>query len=136
MGNVQFATYRDEDDRRPPLSRSTTEEKWKRDEGEHLLLSLLFCIDAYPLAEGLRRLSVVPALLRPVLTFALRPDAARAPLSAYKTWIPVPLRPWFWVPFVCLAVCLAVGLEVALSISKKRNGARRVSFSFSFADGD
>jgi len=39
-----------------------------------------------------------------------------------KPWVPYPLRPWFWVPFVCILVLGAIGLEVALHFSNKNNG--------------
>lgn len=38
-------------------------------------------------------------------------------------WVPYPLRPWFWVPFVVVMTLGAVGLEVALFFSNKNQGA-------------
>ncbi|KAK0438352.1 uncharacterized protein EV420DRAFT_1212338 [Desarmillaria tabescens] len=39
-----------------------------------------------------------------------------------KPWIPYPLRPWFWIPFVLLMILGAIGLEVALHFSNKNSG--------------
>ncbi|KAF9041203.1 hypothetical protein BJ165DRAFT_1529953 [Panaeolus papilionaceus] len=39
-----------------------------------------------------------------------------------KTWIPLPLRPYFWIPFVVLLIGLAIGLEVALVFSNRKQG--------------
>jgi len=39
-------------------------------------------------------------------------------------WLPVPLRPWFWIPFVIILVLAAIGLEVALHFSNKNQGER------------
>ncbi|KAF8156670.1 hypothetical protein B0H34DRAFT_471221 [Crassisporium funariophilum] len=39
-----------------------------------------------------------------------------------RTWVPWPLRPYFWVPFVVLMFCGAIGLEVALFLSNKHQG--------------
>ncbi|THU96518.1 hypothetical protein K435DRAFT_797269 [Dendrothele bispora CBS 962.96] len=39
-----------------------------------------------------------------------------------KPYVPHPLRPWFWIPFVCILVLGAIGLEVALHFSNKNNG--------------
>ncbi|KAK7021922.1 hypothetical protein VNI00_017151 [Paramarasmius palmivorus] len=41
---------------------------------------------------------------------------------AGKPWIPLPLRPWFWLTFVVILILLAIGLEVALHFSNKNNG--------------
>ncbi|KAJ3854786.1 hypothetical protein EV368DRAFT_72682 [Lentinula lateritia] len=38
------------------------------------------------------------------------------------SWVPYPLRPWFWIPFFVLLVLLAMGLEIALHFSNKNNG--------------
>ncbi|KAJ4001822.1 hypothetical protein F5050DRAFT_1560083 [Lentinula boryana] len=38
------------------------------------------------------------------------------------SWVPYPLRPWFWIPFFVLLVLLAIGLEIALHFSNKNNG--------------
>ncbi|KAJ3756437.1 hypothetical protein EV360DRAFT_47926 [Lentinula raphanica] len=38
------------------------------------------------------------------------------------SWVPYPLRPWFWIPFFVLLVLLAIGLEVALHFSNTNNG--------------
>ncbi|KAH0581767.1 hypothetical protein J132_10903 [Termitomyces sp. J132] len=37
-------------------------------------------------------------------------------------WVPWPLRPYFWIPFVIILVVGAVGLEVALHFSNKNQG--------------
>ncbi|KAL9709934.1 hypothetical protein Ac2012v2_006994 [Leucoagaricus gongylophorus] len=37
-------------------------------------------------------------------------------------WLPVPLRMWFWIPFVVVLVLAAIGLEVALHFSNKNQG--------------
>lgn len=37
-------------------------------------------------------------------------------------WIPLPLRTWFWVTYVCVLVAGAIALEVALHFSHKNNG--------------
>ncbi|KXN84108.1 hypothetical protein AN958_00433 [Leucoagaricus sp. SymC.cos] len=42
--------------------------------------------------------------------------------SVDPKWLPLPLRPWFWIPFVVLLVLGAIGLEVALHFSKKNQG--------------
>ncbi|KAJ3778951.1 hypothetical protein FB446DRAFT_268736 [Lentinula raphanica] len=39
-----------------------------------------------------------------------------------ESWVPYPLRPWFWIPFFVLLVLLAIGLEVALHFSNTNNG--------------
>ncbi|KAJ3788686.1 hypothetical protein GGU10DRAFT_285725 [Lentinula aff. detonsa] len=39
-----------------------------------------------------------------------------------ESWVPYPLRPWFWIPFFVLLVLLAIGLEIALHFSNKNNG--------------
>lgn len=36
----------------------------------------------------------------------------------------MPLRPWFWIPFVIILVLAAIGLEVALHFSNKNQGER------------
>ncbi|TFK47572.1 hypothetical protein OE88DRAFT_1665776 [Heliocybe sulcata] len=38
------------------------------------------------------------------------------------TWIPVPLRPWFWVTFIIGMLVLAIVLEVMLRVTNDRNG--------------
>lgn len=47
-----------------------------------------------------------------------------------KGWVPVPLRSWFWIPFITLMVLLAMGLELALYFTNKNQGgcATRLSF--------
>ncbi len=42
-------------------------------------------------------------------------------------WIPIPLRTWFWVSYVCFLVAGAIALEVALRFSHKNNG---ISFPY------
>ncbi|KAF8067656.1 hypothetical protein FPV67DRAFT_1581278 [Lyophyllum atratum] len=37
-------------------------------------------------------------------------------------WVPWPLRPWFWIPFILVLAGGAVGLEVALHFSNKNQG--------------
>ncbi|KAG6888940.1 hypothetical protein C0995_004795 [Termitomyces sp. Mi166 len=37
-------------------------------------------------------------------------------------WVPWPLRPYFWIPFVAILAAGAVGLEVALHFSNKNQG--------------
>ncbi|KAG5637195.1 hypothetical protein H0H81_005408 [Sphagnurus paluster] len=39
-----------------------------------------------------------------------------------KGWVPWPLRPYFWVPFVLILVLGAIGLEVGLHFSNKNHG--------------
>lgn len=43
-------------------------------------------------------------------------------------WLPVPLRMWFWIPFVVVLVLAAIGLEVALHFSNKNQGERLGGF--------
>lgn len=42
--------------------------------------------------------------------------------SRPKGWVPWPLRPWFWLPFILVLALGAVGLEIALHFSKKNQG--------------
>lgn len=37
-------------------------------------------------------------------------------------WIPMPLRTWFWVTYICVLVTGAIALEVALHYSHKNGG--------------
>ncbi|KAI0264713.1 hypothetical protein BC834DRAFT_252038 [Gloeopeniophorella convolvens] len=37
-------------------------------------------------------------------------------------WLPLPLRTWFWVTYVCVLVAGAIALEVALHFSHKNHG--------------
>ncbi|KAF8262466.1 hypothetical protein EI94DRAFT_1602111 [Lactarius quietus] len=37
-------------------------------------------------------------------------------------WVPLPLRTWFWVSYVCVLVAGAIALEVALHFSNKNDG--------------
>ncbi|KAF9444645.1 hypothetical protein P691DRAFT_836023 [Macrolepiota fuliginosa MF-IS2] len=37
-------------------------------------------------------------------------------------WLPLPLRPWFWIPLVVVLALGAIGLEVALHFSKTNQG--------------
>ncbi|KAN0127235.1 Protein of unknown function (DUF3433) domain containing protein [Lactarius tabidus] len=37
-------------------------------------------------------------------------------------WVPLPLRTWFWVSYVCVLVAGAIALEVALHFSNKDDG--------------
>lgn len=37
-------------------------------------------------------------------------------------WVPLPLRTWFWISYVCVLVAGAIALEVALHYSHKNNG--------------
>ncbi|TFK41506.1 hypothetical protein BDQ12DRAFT_570247, partial [Crucibulum laeve] len=39
-----------------------------------------------------------------------------------KKWVPIPLRPAFWIPFVAIMTLGAVGLEIALHFSNKNQG--------------
>ncbi|KZT22786.1 hypothetical protein NEOLEDRAFT_1137597 [Neolentinus lepideus HHB14362 ss-1] len=39
-----------------------------------------------------------------------------------SSWIPMPLRTWFWAPFVVALVVLAIVLEVMLRVTDDRNG--------------
>uniref|UniRef100_A0A0W0FJG3 Uncharacterized protein n=1 Tax=Moniliophthora roreri TaxID=221103 RepID=A0A0W0FJG3_MONRR len=50
------------------------------------------------------------------------PTRAKGKYEHGKTWIPLPLRPWFWLTFVVILILLAIGLEVALHLSNKNNG--------------
>lgn len=47
-------------------------------------------------------------------------------------WLPVPLRSWFWIPFVIVLVLAAIGLEVALHFSNKNQGERSGPKKFLF----
>ncbi|KDR73211.1 hypothetical protein GALMADRAFT_72477, partial [Galerina marginata CBS 339.88] len=40
----------------------------------------------------------------------------------HKTWIPMPLRPYFWIPLIIFLIGGAIGLEVALRFSNKNQG--------------
>lgn len=42
--------------------------------------------------------------------------------SSDLKWLPLPLRPWFWVPFVVVLALGAIGLEVALHFSHRNQG--------------
>ncbi|KAF9442920.1 hypothetical protein P691DRAFT_844735 [Macrolepiota fuliginosa MF-IS2] len=42
--------------------------------------------------------------------------------SRDPVWLPLPLRPWFWIPFIFILVLGAVGLEFALHFNKQSNG--------------
>jgi hypothetical protein len=37
-------------------------------------------------------------------------------------WLPLPLRLWFWLPFVVILALGAIALEVALHFSNKNQG--------------
>ncbi|KAF5380067.1 hypothetical protein D9615_006118 [Tricholomella constricta] len=50
------------------------------------------------------------------------PDSPQDDTRQEKGWIPWPLRPYFWIPFVVILVAGAVGLEVALHFSNKNQG--------------
>ncbi|KIP09925.1 hypothetical protein PHLGIDRAFT_59770, partial [Phlebiopsis gigantea 11061_1 CR5-6] len=39
-----------------------------------------------------------------------------------KPWVPLPLRPWFWIPLVILMAGGGIAFEVALFFSKKNQG--------------
>ncbi|KIM42246.1 hypothetical protein M413DRAFT_70686 [Hebeloma cylindrosporum] len=39
-----------------------------------------------------------------------------------KTWTPLPLRPYFWIPLIIVLVGAAIGLEIALYLSNKHQG--------------
>ena len=39
-----------------------------------------------------------------------------------KPWTPLPLRPYFWIPLVCIMAGGGIALEVVLHISQKNNG--------------
>ncbi|KAH9174686.1 hypothetical protein EDB89DRAFT_459311 [Lactarius sanguifluus] len=43
-----------------------------------------------------------------------------APSDAH--WVPIPLRAWFWISYVCVLVAGAIALEVALHYSHKNDG--------------
>jgi hypothetical protein len=60
-------------------------------------------------------------LLSPPFSIGAAPKAGME-----KPWIPFPLRPWFWIPFVVLLIGIAIGLEVALHISNKRQGKANI----------
>ncbi len=47
-------------------------------------------------------------------------------------WLPLPLRFWFWVPFVVILALGAIGLEIALHFSKRNQGKHRVICCFLF----
>ncbi|RDB16062.1 hypothetical protein Hypma_003454 [Hypsizygus marmoreus] len=61
-----------------------------------------------------------PPLLLPLNSGSASPRTRSAPLE--KGWVPWPLRPWFWIPFVLILAAGAVGLEIALHFSKKNQG--------------
>ncbi|KAJ3517527.1 hypothetical protein NLJ89_g444 [Agrocybe chaxingu] len=52
----------------------------------------------------------------------LGPAPKTPPTPQAKTWVPHPLRPWFWIPFVLFLLAGAIGLEVALHFSNKNQG--------------
>lgn len=53
--------------------------------------------------------------------------------EAEPKWLPLPLRVYFWVPFVIALALGAIGLEVALHFSHTRQGAfLRIVFAFFF----
>ena len=39
-----------------------------------------------------------------------------------KPWVPLPLRPWFWIPLVVIMACGGIAFEVALHFSQKKQG--------------
>ena len=39
-----------------------------------------------------------------------------------KTWTPLPLRRYFWIPLIVFLVGAAIGLEIALYLSSKHQG--------------
>ncbi|KAF8962330.1 hypothetical protein BDZ97DRAFT_1122718 [Flammula alnicola] len=50
-------------------------------------------------------------------------DGPPSPISRdSKTWIPLPLQPYFWIPLIAFLVAAAISLEVALHFSNKRQG--------------
>ena len=51
------------------------------------------------------------------------PGAPPSPLDRRsKTWTPLPLRPYFWIPLIVILVGAAIGLEIALYLSNKHRG--------------
>jgi len=44
------------------------------------------------------------------------------PESSSSLWIPIPLRTWFWVTYVCVLFAGAIALEVALHYSHENGG--------------
>ncbi|KDR72481.1 hypothetical protein GALMADRAFT_73674 [Galerina marginata CBS 339.88] len=50
-------------------------------------------------------------------------DAPPTPIGEpHKTWVPMPLRPYFWIPLIIFLIGGAIGLEVALHFSNKNQG--------------
>ncbi|KAH9990969.1 hypothetical protein BJV74DRAFT_836704 [Russula compacta] len=50
-----------------------------------------------------------------------RHDITLVPSDASQ-WLPIPLRTWFWVTYVCVLISGAIALEVALHYSHKNGG--------------
>lgn len=74
-------------------------------------------------------LGVQQALLKDKSRLATEQDASlpyekEREGSVDLKWLPVPLRMWFWIPFVVVLVLAAIGLEVALHFSNKNQGER------------
>ncbi|KAF5349143.1 hypothetical protein D9756_009317 [Leucocoprinus leucothites] len=55
-------------------------------------------------------------------------DYAEAPedSSVDLKWLPLPLRLWFWIPFVLVRILGAIGLEMALHSNKKSQGWKSI----------
>lgn len=60
------------------------------------------------------------------LTCELGIDGDKGDNTRDPKWLPLPLRLWFWVPFVVILALGAIGLEIALHFSKKNQGEFRV----------
>ncbi|KAH9055611.1 hypothetical protein EDB87DRAFT_1579673 [Lactarius vividus] len=61
-----------------------------------------------------------PPLLAPEWSYWDNPGKIPAPSNAQ--WVPIPLRTWFWISYVCVLVAGAIALEVALHYSHKNDG--------------
>lgn len=66
-------------------------------------------------AEQLRRLAPL-----------ISPEPEKDSAVVVKQWVPIPLRPIFWVPLVLLMAGGGIAFEVALHFSKKNHGESTV----------
>jgi hypothetical protein len=45
------------------------------------------------------------------------------PVVLPDKWLPLPLRPRFWIPYLLILVGIAVGLEIALNVNHADQGS-------------
>ncbi|KAJ7598615.1 hypothetical protein C8J56DRAFT_914511 [Mycena floridula] len=50
------------------------------------------------------------------------PRVAKVSAIDNNLWVPIPLRLWFWIPFVSILLLGAIGLEIAFHFSNKNQG--------------